>query len=44
MFHEIRNIEDGAGATLLDNERDILPVLLGKCVDDYVYERLEQIW
>ena len=37
MFDEIRNIEVGTGANLLDNEIDILPVLLiehGKCQED----------
>ena len=35
MFNELRNVEGGCGALILDNNRDILSTLLGKSVEMY---------
>ena len=44
MFNELRNVEGGCGALILDNARDLLSILLGKYVEMYAPEQMDAIW
>ena len=44
MFNELRNVEGGCGALILDNARDLLSILLGKSAEMYAPEQMDAIW
>ena len=44
MFSDIDHCSLSLRARFFDNAEDILPVLLGKCLKDFSFEQMEELW